>query len=245
MNQLSATAMREPSVFIIDPKNLRRAGIVELLKSWADSVKVSLVDCPGIAPSYPADVSGCRMVILNLGEASISAPSGQRLIQNVRNQLATAPLVLISDREEFDEIVSAVRAGASGFIPTSIEPDIAVRALTFIMGGGSFFPPAALMDPWRGAKPWANDDDGPHLDDPGAPRGRRGPLNILKPGRSGLFNASSRSQGSTGRQHETYRRRPNAVRDRIPCTVSGPAIGPPPIPPITPARRPAPINTRT
>jgi DNA-binding NarL/FixJ family response regulator len=237
MNQPSAATTWEQSVFIVDPKNLRRAGIVELLKSWADSVKVSLVDFPGIAPSYPGDVSGCRMVILNLGEVSVSALSSQRLIQNVRNHLASAPLVLISDREEFDEIVSAVQAGASGFIPTSIEPDIAVRALTFIMGGGSFFPPTALTDPRRGTRLWANDDE-PHFGDSEVPRGQHGPLNILKPGHSGLFDASARSQSSTGR-------RPNAVRDQIPCTVCGPAIGPPSIPPITPARRPAPINTRT
>lgn len=40
----SAADMGEPTVLIVDPKNLRRAGMVELLKSWADIVKVTLAD---------------------------------------------------------------------------------------------------------------------------------------------------------------------------------------------------------
>jgi DNA-binding NarL/FixJ family response regulator len=189
MIQPSAMEMQEMTVFILDPKNLRRAGIVELLRSWAASVKVSLVDLPAVATPFPADVSGCRMVIINLGDLSVGSFVSQRLIQGVRGHLPLVPLVLISDREDSSEVVAAVWAGVTGYIPNSTEPDIAIRALTFIMGGGSFFPPTALMDLRDGMR-FAVDEDKPDPDVPGLPKGGRRPLNLLKPDSPGFSNCS-------------------------------------------------------
>jgi hypothetical protein len=137
------------------------------------------------------------MVIINLGNMPVDSITSQSLIQGVRTHLALVPLVLISDREDSHEIVSAVRAGGSGFIPTSTEPDIAVRALTFILCGGSFFPPAALMDLRDGLR-LADDDDEPNPDDPGLPKGGRGPLNLRRPGGSGVSAGSARPKASVG-----------------------------------------------
>jgi DNA-binding CsgD family transcriptional regulator len=55
-----------------------------------------------------------------------------------------ALLVIISDREDAQEIRAAFEEGAVGFMPTSIEPAVAFQALSFIRSGGSFFPPSAL-----------------------------------------------------------------------------------------------------
>jgi DNA-binding NarL/FixJ family response regulator len=189
--------MRPSTVFILDPKNLRRAGMVELLRSWAENARVSLADMPAAPPPFPAKAGECRMVIVNLGNVSVNASSSQRLIQGVRGHLPLAPLVLISDRENSEEIVSAVQAGASGFIPTNTEPDLAIRALTFIMDGGSFFPPTALIDLQDGMWPDQDDDD-PNPDGSGPPRGGHGPLNILKPSGLGLSNERARSRKALG-----------------------------------------------
>jgi DNA-binding NarL/FixJ family response regulator len=197
MSQPSAMEIGEPTVFILDPKILRRAGMVELLRSWATNVKVSLVDLPLVTSPNPADALECRMAIINLGNISVDSSTSQRLIENVRSNLTLVPLVLISDREDFEEIVSAVRAGASGFIPTSTEPDIAVRALTFIMGGGSFFPPTALMDLRYGMR-FGTDDEKPDPDDSGPPKGGRGPLNILKGSGPNPSNGSVKSRCPVG-----------------------------------------------
>jgi DNA-binding CsgD family transcriptional regulator len=58
---------------------------------------------------------------------------------------AGIPLVLISDREESREAVAAFEAGVRGFITTNIAGPVAIQTFTFIMNGGSFFPPIALM----------------------------------------------------------------------------------------------------
>jgi DNA-binding NarL/FixJ family response regulator len=85
------------------------------------------------------------MVILSLGSASVESPQQRALIENVRTLMPEAALVVLSDREEPEEVCAAFREGASGFMPTSTEPSVAFQALTFIKGGGSFFPPSALL----------------------------------------------------------------------------------------------------
>ena len=46
--------------------------------------------------------------------------------------------------------VTRGRPGATGFMPSSIEPSVALQALSFIKSGGSIFPPSALS---RGTTP--------------------------------------------------------------------------------------------
>src|SRR5262249_19002821 len=70
-------------------------------------------------------------------------------ISSLSSAHANVPLVLVSDREETKEVLAAFEAGVSAFIPTSIAPSVAMQAFTFIMSGGTFFPPAALMDAMR------------------------------------------------------------------------------------------------
>jgi DNA-binding NarL/FixJ family response regulator len=41
-------------------------------------------------------------------------------------------------------VCAAFEAGAAGFMPTSIDPSVALQALSLIKCGGSFFPPSAL-----------------------------------------------------------------------------------------------------
>jgi DNA-binding CsgD family transcriptional regulator len=43
-----------------------------------------------------------------------------------------------------DEAIAAFRAAACGFIPMSLDPSLALHAFTFLMSGGSYFPPTFL-----------------------------------------------------------------------------------------------------
>jgi DNA-binding NarL/FixJ family response regulator len=67
--------------------------------------------------------------------------------------LPQVPVVLFSDVEDAEEVVAAFRAGINSFIPASIEPELVPQTLTFIMGGGSYFPPSALLELRREPSP--------------------------------------------------------------------------------------------
>lgn len=86
------------------------------------------------------------MTIISVGGESIEDAQQHALIESVRMLMPQTLLVIISDREDPEEICAAFEEGAVGFMPTSLEPALAFQALSFIRSGGSFFPPAALCN---------------------------------------------------------------------------------------------------
>src|SRR5262245_37603244 len=134
----------KPHIVIIDSKKLRQAGIVHLLDTWASTVGLTVTAVDSASPNEMPKPASCAMVILSLGSASLEVPQQQALIKSTRKSMPRAPLVIFSDREEPSEVCAAFEAGAVGFMPTSIDPAVALQGLSFIKSGGSFFPPSAL-----------------------------------------------------------------------------------------------------
>ena len=139
-----------PRILIVDKNRLRQAGIMHLLEAWADVMGLVVTAVPPDTPLKRGRVSvHCKMVILSLGNTSVEDSQQRALIQNIRAFLPDAALVIISDREEPEEVCAAFQQGAAGFMPTSIHPSLAFQALSFIKGGGWFFPPSALLHTHR------------------------------------------------------------------------------------------------
>jgi DNA-binding NarL/FixJ family response regulator len=136
---------RTPTVLVIDSLELRRAGVVSFLRPWADDRSVDIVqlDCCGALTQ--TDALLLKMILLVIGAQGVADPEPQGWIASLHDKYADVPLVLFSEHEEPEEVVAAFKAGARGFIPMSITPPVAIQAFTFIMGGGSFYPPAALV----------------------------------------------------------------------------------------------------
>jgi DNA-binding NarL/FixJ family response regulator len=97
------------------------------------------------------------LAILNIGGESIASPGPSSSVAALNEQMPEVPLVVISDLAQADESVRALRIGAQGHIPTTTPPEIALKALSFILAGGSFFPPTALLQPVRGNGPIRRD----------------------------------------------------------------------------------------
>jgi DNA-binding NarL/FixJ family response regulator len=134
----------KPHIVIIDSKKLRQAGIVHLLDAWASAIGLAVTAVDVANPIGMCKPASCEMVILSVGSASVEDPQQQALIKCTRKSMPRAPFVIFSDREEPNEVCAAFEAGAAGFMPTSIDPSVALQALSFIKCGGSFFPPSAL-----------------------------------------------------------------------------------------------------
>jgi DNA-binding NarL/FixJ family response regulator len=132
-------------VLVIDSLELRRAGVVSFLAPWANDCKIEIVQIdPGTAVAR-SDVASVKMILLVIGAQGVAEAEPQSWIASLHERYAETPLVLVSEREEPDEVVAAFKAGARGFVPMSVTPPVAMQALTFIMSGGSFFPPTALL----------------------------------------------------------------------------------------------------
>ena len=140
----SRTRPEKPHIVIIDSKKLRQASIVHLLDAWANANGLTVTAVDVASPIEMRKPASCAMVILSLGSASVADPKQQALIKCTRKSMPRAPFVIFSDREEPNEVCAAFEAGVAGFMPTSIDPSVALQALSFIKCGGSFFPPSAL-----------------------------------------------------------------------------------------------------
>lgn len=157
-----------PIVLVIDALELRRAGIVSLIEPWAQSM--GLVT-EAIAPedlhsfSHSKDV---RFVIFYIGGASLHDIHLQAAAREIHDLFADTPCAILSDRKEADEAVEAAALGKQAFLSTSMQPEIARQALTFILGGGTYFPREALLESAAGhvqpkGQPQATDHDGDGL----------------------------------------------------------------------------------
>jgi DNA-binding NarL/FixJ family response regulator len=137
--------IEKPELLIVDSKRLRQAAIMRLLEAWADAmgltVKAVIPDAL-LATSYTSE--NCEMIIFSLGGASIQDASQVAFLAGVRRLIPQVPLVIISDRDEPQEVYAAFQQEAIGFMPTSMEPTLAFQALSFMKSGGSFFPPSVL-----------------------------------------------------------------------------------------------------
>jgi DNA-binding NarL/FixJ family response regulator len=139
------TRVEEPELLIVDAKSLRQTAIMRLLEPWADAMGLR---AKGVVSDAPLDTDyisdNCEMIIISVGSASIQDVQQIALIDSVRRLMPYASLVIISDREDPQEVWAAFQEGAIGFMPTSLEPALAFQALSFMRSGGSFFPPSAL-----------------------------------------------------------------------------------------------------
>lgn len=137
----------DPVLLLIGVETLHCAAVESLFRLWAlsNSLTVDSVtpDECGSADAFPDHT---RLVVYCTEGASIQTPEAQAHLHRVREATPGAALVILSDNEAQSEIIAAFRAGARGYISMNTNPSVALQALTFILAGGSFFPPAALSE---------------------------------------------------------------------------------------------------
>jgi DNA-binding NarL/FixJ family response regulator len=133
------------TILVVDALELRRSGIVSFLRPWADGSKIDLVQIhPSGALSRP-DCPSTRLVLLVIGSQSVANPERSEWLRALQAKYATAPLVLIAERDHPQEVIAAFNCGVRGYIAMSSAPQFAIETIKFILGGGSFFPPTAFF----------------------------------------------------------------------------------------------------
>jgi DNA-binding NarL/FixJ family response regulator len=141
------------SVVVIDAMSFRRARDEFFLAPWATEEKLDLISImPTEVHSTLGEHINCRMLIYDIGGVSASSHEILLEIHVLRTLFPAAALVIFSDDEGPESIVAAFNAGARGYLGSSMPPDLALQALSFLVRGGTYFPPAAIMVRRAGAK---------------------------------------------------------------------------------------------
>ena len=154
--------IREPHILLIDDFALRRASLKKFLEAWASEGHFALDDLDHVPMHELDDVAAdIRLVVMNVGANSVEASAILEQMEDLRQRMPNVPLVIMSDRDGAGDVIATLRAGARGFISSRMDPHVMLRALDFIIGGGVFFPPDALLEvsdvpgvsEWRDAIP--------------------------------------------------------------------------------------------
>src|SRR5690606_33692978 len=120
---------------------LRRAAYLSVFGEWAR--ERDLVLQPEDPDTYKVSTQETALLILSGGYTSIET---LRLRANLKEiDMQNTPLVVISDRDEMQQVTEAIALGARGYLPTTLPLELALKTLTFILRGGDFFPPSALV----------------------------------------------------------------------------------------------------
>jgi DNA-binding NarL/FixJ family response regulator len=134
----------ESTILIVDSLPLRNLGLVTLLDRLSGTTKFRLASLtPDDAERWIGGDAHCSMIIYNVGGASVGDHKHLKRIKGLRAHAGEAPLVILSDNDSREEILSALGAGAQGFLYAGTNAQLALQALSFIFKGGSYFPAAA------------------------------------------------------------------------------------------------------
>ena len=126
-------------ILIGDGHALVRAGIGRLLSDLLSPVEV--VEAGTLAQVLARADAGFDLCLL---DPDLPGGGGDDGIRAFRERHPSVPLVVLSAGEEPDGIVSALRAGAQGYIPTSSSPKVMLGAIRFVLDTGGPFVPASL-----------------------------------------------------------------------------------------------------
>jgi DNA-binding NarL/FixJ family response regulator len=128
---------------LIDPKALTRGPIGKLLaRAFPEDTLVSASTCEELL-----EIEGIgrpNLVVVYVRDAGLLNTWAQSALELLRVRLPEASAVVLSDKDDAEEVDRALTHGARGYIPTSVECEVAVAALRFISAGGTFVPANTL-----------------------------------------------------------------------------------------------------
>jgi DNA-binding NarL/FixJ family response regulator len=134
------------TIAVVDRRVLLRECLVRCLKGANENCVVldfaTVAEWQQVAAAHPATVILLCTQDGDGGEA-------ERELAYLSQEGINVPVVVVSDAEDSEQILSALENGARGYIPTSMSLDVAVRAMRLVEAGGTFVPASTIISTRR------------------------------------------------------------------------------------------------
>ena len=129
------------SIALIDPKPLTRRSIADMLaEALPDYLTVAASSCEELLEVQGKSVVSPRLIVVYIRSAGVTDCCVQNALEFVRLRLPEAQVVVLSDRDDVEDVNEALTYGVRGYIPTSVEAEVAFAALRLIDAGGTYIP---------------------------------------------------------------------------------------------------------
>lgn len=135
----------DKAVLVVDDRPLSRAMLAEFLAQWAHERNLTVIQTSveGVV-SLGSSWAGA-IVLLSIGSADLLEDPRLEAAQLVLTaDRPECPIVIVGDCSHHSSIETALRRGVAGYVSTSLEPEIVLAALSFILAGGTYFPADAI-----------------------------------------------------------------------------------------------------
>lgn len=140
----------ELRVALIDARTLVRVAMTYFLQTWCskdeleDFLILPFSSHSEFLDQCPAPVQ-IDVVALNIGAASLDEERVLGEIRQLRDRLPALPVVILSDQIKPWSGLELLRQGIKGYIPTTLDPSVVIRALRLVQAGGTFIPSDMIL----------------------------------------------------------------------------------------------------
>ena len=137
-------------VLLVDDHALIREGIALVMKQLGDDTQILEAETAEGALEIAQSNSNLDLVLLDL---NLPDNDDFSLLQSMREELPSTPIVMLSATEDASLIQQALQIGANGFIPKSSSSKVMLQAVQLILAGGLYLPPQLMNNNGISATP--------------------------------------------------------------------------------------------
>ncbi len=130
--------LKSSVIVIIERHLLARTCILSILKKELAGFEiVEMATTDDLDRALARDVC---LVVLDIGDKPIHDPCVENDLANLTRSFSSAPVALLSYRNDEATVSAAIWRGARGFFPTSIPVEVAIAGLRLVLAGGVYRP---------------------------------------------------------------------------------------------------------
>ncbi|CAA7611301.1 response regulator transcription factor [Magnetospirillum sp. UT-4] len=130
-------------ILVADDHKLVRDGLKPFLHELDPSAEILDAATLDEALEAAGKATSLGLVLLDL---MMPGMDGLKGLETIRGRHPTVPVVIVSGFTTRDHVVSAVQAGAAGFIPKTVSGSAMVNALRLVLSGEKYLPSSTFFD---------------------------------------------------------------------------------------------------
>ena len=132
-------------LILIDPAPLTRQSIAAMFaRALPEYLTLAVAGSDELLHAAEPETLSPALIVINAKGAAVTDAWVQTTLESVRSQLGEAPVVVLSDRNDVEDVINALSFGIRGYINPSVEPEVVFAALKLVRAGGTFIPAHAI-----------------------------------------------------------------------------------------------------
>jgi DNA-binding NarL/FixJ family response regulator len=136
---------RASSIALIDERPLMRHCFARWLEESTRDAQIVSLSSPAEVLDNSQLAKDTHLIVFSIGAARVADPEVLDSIHGFARSLPAVPILLLSDRDEVEEVAKAIRHGVRGYVPTKLELSELTAAIQCVEAGGTFVPADTLV----------------------------------------------------------------------------------------------------